>query len=148
VCGSIPRLEIGRQIWFYRLGRPDENPGAKIVNDAIEAHADLDVGLPEGPPHYLYGEREECRKVLERAGFNGSSMSYETRSVEWHLPTASYCFEAERDAGVRTAGLLARQSPERLEAIRIAIENGVKQFAREDKFVLPMAARVVVVSRA
>jgi hypothetical protein len=29
----------------------------------------------------------------------------------------AYLFEAERDAGVRTAGLLARQSPERLSAI-------------------------------
>jgi SAM-dependent methyltransferase len=109
---------------------PDQNPGAKIVNDAIEAHGDMDVGLPEGPPHYLYGEREECREVLERAGFDGSSMSYKAPSVEWHLPSAQYFFEAERDAGVRTAGLLARQSPERLDAIRVAIENGMKRYGR------------------
>jgi SAM-dependent methyltransferase len=56
-----------------------------IVSDAIEAHGELDVGLPEGPPHYLFGEREECRP-----GFDGSSMSYQTCSLEWHVPTASY----------------------------------------------------------
>ena len=105
---------------------PEKNPGAEIVNDAIEAHADLDVGLPEGPPRYLYGEREECRKVLEEARFDGNSMSYETRTVEWHLPRASYFFEAERDAGVRTAGLLARQPGERLDAIQIAIEMALR----------------------
>src|SRR5438034_8951843 len=95
-----------------------------MVNDAIEAYGDVNVGLQEGPPHYLYGEEDECRKVLERSGFDGNSMNYETRTVEWHLPTASYFFHAERDAGVRTAGLLARQSRERLDAIRIAVEKG------------------------
>jgi len=127
---------------------PEENPGARIVNDAIDAHADLDVGLPQGPPHYLYGDKDECRKVLEEAGFDGDSMNYNTRTVEWCLPSASYFFQAEREAGVRTAGLLARQSPERLDAIRIAIENDIQRYARGSEIVLPMATRVIVVSKA
>jgi SAM-dependent methyltransferase len=131
---------FGFSVW----AGPEKNPGARIVNDAIEAYADLDVGLPEGPPHYLFGQSEGCRNVLEQAGFDGDSMSYETHGVEWHLPTASYFFEAERDAGVRTAGLLARQSPERLDAIRIAIENGMRQYAKGNEFVLPMTAHIVV----
>jgi hypothetical protein len=74
-------------------------------------------------------------------------MNYETRTVEWHLPTASYFFQAERDAGVRTAGLLSRQSPERLDAIRVAIENGLQRYSSGNEIVLPMAARVVAVSK-
>ena len=74
-------------------------------------------------------------------------MSYKTRTVEWKLPDAGYLFEAERNAGVRTAGILARQSPETLEAIRSALENGIKQYARGNEFVVPMAAHVVVVSK-
>jgi SAM-dependent methyltransferase len=134
---------FGFSVW----AGPEKNPGARIVNDALEAYADLDVGLPEGPPRYLFGEREECRKALEQSGFDGTSMTYETRTVEWHLPTASYFFEAERDAGVRTAGLLARQSPERLDAIRIAVENGMQRYARGDQFVLPMTARIIAVAK-
>lgn len=141
-------LKSGGRFGFTVWAGPEENPGAKIVNDAIETHADLDVGLPEGPPHYLYGDRHECQKVLEQAGFDGNSMNYDTRTVEWRLPSTSYFFEAERDAGVRTAGLLARQSPERLDAIRVAIENGIQRYARGSEIVLPMAARVVVVSKA
>jgi hypothetical protein len=133
--------KFGFTVW----AEPEQNPGAKIVNDAIEAYANLDVGLPEGPPKYLYGEREECRQVLKRAGFDDASMSYETRTAEWHLPEAGSYFEAERNAGVRTAGILLRQSPETLEAIRVAIENGIKQYARGNEFVLPMTAHVVVV---
>jgi ubiquinone/menaquinone biosynthesis C-methylase UbiE len=148
-CAEACRvLKSGGRLGFTVWAGPEKSPGAKIVNDAIEAHADLDVGLPEGPPRYLYGEREECRKVLEETGFDGNSMSYETRTVEWHLPSASYFFEAERHAGVRTAGLLARQSPETLDAIRIVIENGMQRYARSSEFVLPMTAHVVVVSKA
>ena len=147
-CAEACRvLKRGGRFGFTVWAGPERNPAAKIVNDAIEAHANLDVGLPEGPPKYLYGEREECRQVLKRAGFDGASMSYETRTVEWHLPHAGFYFEAERNAGVRTAGILARQSPEMLEAIRVAIESGIKQYARGDKFVLPMTAHVVVVSK-
>jgi len=148
-CAEACRvLKSGGMFGFTVWAGPDENPGAKILNVAIEAHADLDVGLPEGPPHYLYGDRYECQKVLEQAGFDGNSMNYNTRTVEWRVPSASYFFEAERDAGVRTAGLLTRQSPERLDAIRLAIENGIRRYARGSEIVLPMAARVVVVSKA
>jgi hypothetical protein len=43
--------------------------------------------------------------------------------------------------------MLARQSPETLEAIRAAIENEIKQYARGKEFVVPMAAHVIVVSK-
>jgi hypothetical protein len=85
---------------------------------------------------------------LEHEGFDGQSMIFETRLVEWNVPTPRYLFEAERDAGVRTAGLLARQSSERLDAIRMAIEDGVKRYAKGNEFVIPMAAQVVVVSKS
>jgi ubiquinone/menaquinone biosynthesis C-methylase UbiE len=147
-CAEACRvLKSAGRLGFTVWAGPEKNPGAKIVNDAIEAHAELDVGLPEGPPHHLYGEREDCRKVLEQSGFDGSSMSYETRTAEWHLPTASYFFEAERDAGVRTTGLLAHQSPEKLDAIRNTIENQMQRYDRGNEFVLPMTAHVVVVSK-
>jgi ubiquinone/menaquinone biosynthesis C-methylase UbiE len=148
-CAEACRvLKPGGKFGFTVWAGPEQSRGARIVNDAIQAYADLNIRLPEGPPKYLYGEREECRQVLKRAGFDGTSMSYETRSVEWHLPDAGYLFDAERNAGVRTGGILARQSPEALEAIRIALENGIKQYARGDKFVLPMVAHVVAVSKS
>ena len=140
-------LKPGGRLGFSVWAGPDKNPGAKMVNDAIKAHGDLNVGLPEGPPHYLYGEEDECRKVLEQSGFDGNSMGYETCTVEWHLPTASYFFEAERDAGVRTAGLLARQSPEKLHAIHVSIENQMQRYATGNEFVLPMTAHVVTVAK-
>jgi hypothetical protein len=74
-------------------------------------------------------------------------MIFETRSVEWNVPTPRYLFEAERDAGVRTDGLLARQTSDRLDAIMRAIEAGVRRYAKGDRFAIPMAAHVIVASQ-
>jgi SAM-dependent methyltransferase len=138
-----PEGKFGFTIW----AEPHENPGGKIVNDAIEAHGDLNVEMPEGPSKFLYADRQECRKILERDGFDGQSMIFETRLVEWNVPTPRYLFEAERDTGVRTAGLLARQSSDKLDAIRRAIEDGVRRYAEGDGFAIPMAAHIVVASK-
>lgn len=140
-------LRPGGKFGFTIWAQPSENPGGKIVNDAIEAHADLNVEVPEGPSKFLYAKKQECRKALERNGFDGESMLFETRSVEWDVPTAQYLFEAERDAGVRTAGLLARQTSDRLDMIMRAIEAGVRRYAKGDRFAIPMAAHIVVVSK-
>jgi hypothetical protein len=43
---------------------------------------------------------------------------------------------------------LARQSPERLNAIRTAIENGVRRYAKGNEFVIPMTAHIVVASKS
>lgn len=140
-------LRSGGKLGFTIWAEPHENPGGKIVNDAIEAHADLNVEMPEGPSKFLYADKEECRKILERDGFDGESVVFETDLVEWNVPTPDYLFEAERDAGVRTAGLLARQSSDRLDAIRRAIEDGVGRYAKGDGFAIPMAAHVIVASK-
>jgi ubiquinone/menaquinone biosynthesis C-methylase UbiE len=92
-------LRSGGKFGFTIWAEPHENPGGKIVNDAIEAHADLNVEMPEGPSKFLCADKEECRKILERDGFDGESVVFETDLVEWNVPTPHYLFEAERDAG-------------------------------------------------
>jgi SAM-dependent methyltransferase len=140
-------LRPGGKFAFSIWARPQHNPGGRIVHDAIEAHADLNVDLPDGPPYDLFADKDECRKILERVGFDTASMTFETRTVEWNVPTPRFVFEAERDAGVRTAGLLARQSASRLEAIMRAMEESVKRYAKDDGFVIPMAAHIIAVAK-
>ena len=91
--------------------------------------------------------REGCQKILEEVGFDGSSLRFQSKMVEWKIPSAGYLFEAERDAGVRTAGLLARQSPARRKAISQAIEEGVRHYTQGGEFSVPMAANLVTISK-
>src|ERR1700726_2826698 len=44
-------LKSGGKFGFTVWAPPSESPYAKIIDDAIEAHADVGVDLPEGPPH-------------------------------------------------------------------------------------------------
>ena len=140
-------LKPGGKFGFTVWAAPEENPYARIIDDAIQAHADLEVDLPVGPPHYLFSGRKEFRRALEHAGFNGASMIFKLHTIEWNVPTARYPFDAERDAGVRTAGLLARQAPEKLRAIQRAIEESVRRYAKGDSFFIPKAACVVAVTK-
>jgi ubiquinone/menaquinone biosynthesis C-methylase UbiE len=140
-------LKPGGRFGFTVWASAAESPYAKIIDDAIQAHANLDVDLPAGPPHHLYSGCEEFRQALERAGFDGTSMIFKLHTIEWNVPTARYAFDAERNAGVRTAGLLARQTPEALRAIQSAIESAIRQYAKGSSFAVPKAAYIVAVSK-
>ena len=41
-------LRRGGKFGFTIRAEPHENPGGKIINDAIETHEDLNVEVPEG----------------------------------------------------------------------------------------------------
>jgi SAM-dependent methyltransferase len=147
-CAEACRvLKPGGKFGFTVWAALEENPYAKIIDDAIREHADLEVNLPAGPPHHLFSSREEFRRALARVGFDGDSMIFKLHSIYWTVPTARYPFDAERDAGVRTAGLLARQTPARLQAIQSAIEESVRRYAKGDSFAIPKAAYVIAVSK-
>ena len=70
-------------------------------------------------------------------------MTFKVHTIEWKVHSARFIFDAELKAGVRTAGLLARQTPEALRAIQLAIEEAVQPFAQGDGFAIPKAAYIV-----
>jgi ubiquinone/menaquinone biosynthesis C-methylase UbiE len=140
-------LKPGGKFGFTVWAALEENPYAKMIDDVLREHADLEVELPAGPPYHLFSGREEFRRALARAGFDGESMIFELHSICWHVPTAGYPFDAERDAGVRTAGLLARQTAARLQAIQSAIEKWVRRYAKNNSFAIPKTAYVIAVGK-
>ncbi len=147
-CAEAARvLKSGGRFGFTTWAKISENPFVKLVDNAIRAHANLDVDLPPGPPHYLFESEEEFRKALVRAGFDGASMTFKLHRIEWNVPTARFIFDAELNAGVRTAGLLARQTPEVLRKIQAAIEKAVRPYAEGNGFPIPKAAYIVSISK-
>jgi ubiquinone/menaquinone biosynthesis C-methylase UbiE len=140
-------LKSGGRFAFTTWAKVSENPFVKLVDDAIQAHANLDVGLPAGPPYYLFENDEEFRNALERAGFDGASMIFNVHTIKWEVPTPRFIFEAELKAGVRTAGLLARQTAETLRKIQLAIEQSMQQYRKGNGFAIPKAAYIVAISK-
>ena len=147
-CAEAQRVLKSAGKFAFTVWAPAaESAYAKIIDDAIQAHAKLDVDLPAGPPHHLYSGHEEFRQALERAGFDGSTMIFKLHTIEWKVPSARFVFDAERNAGVRTAGLLTRQTQGKLRAIQAAIEAAVSGYAKDDGFAIPKAAYIVAVSK-
>lgn len=140
-------LKSGGKFAFTVWAPAAESPYAKIIDDAIEAHATLDVDVPAGPPHHLYSGPEAFRKALASSGFDGDSVNFKLHTIQWEVPTARFVFDAERNAGVRTAGLLARQTPEALRAIQSAMEEAVRRYPKENGFAVPKTAYVVAVTK-
>lgn len=132
---------------FTTWAKVSENPFVQLVDDAIQAHGNVEVDLPPGPPFYLFENEAEFRNALGRAGFDGSSMTFKVHRIEWQVPTAQFVFDAERNAGVRTAGLLAQQTPDALRKIQEAIEKSVKRYAKGNGFAIPKGAYVVGASK-
>jgi SAM-dependent methyltransferase len=121
----------------------DDGPGDRIVNAAIKDHGSTDIAVPSSPNFFEYATPERCQRALERAGFEAGSMEIRTATCNWQVPTASFLFEAERDAGVRTAAVLAAQTPAALAAIQHDIENAVRRYAVDGGFSIPFAAHVI-----
>ncbi len=137
-------LRRGGRLAFTAWAAPEVCPGSRIVDAAVRAHAELDVGLVAGPPRHGPADPEDYRGGLRRAGFVPGSLRFENHTAWWRVPTTAAVFEAEYGAGVRTAALLQRQPPQRLAAIRAAIENGVEAYAAaEGGYALPMVAHLV-----
>jgi SAM-dependent methyltransferase len=122
------------------------NAVAEIVDGAVGAHA-VSVQVPEGPAFYRFADADACRHALAEAGFDVASFRMETITALWRAPTEGLLFEAELHAGVRTSAVLRAQPPERLEAIRAAMVEGVRRYADGEEFALPIVARVIGASR-
>jgi SAM-dependent methyltransferase len=118
------------------------NVAAEIVDSAVAAHA-VAIELPAGPPYYVFAEAEKARRALAHAGFEPDSVRIETVTVLWRLPTAHLLFDAHVQAGVRISAVLQAQPPDRLEAIRAAIVDGVRRYPDGDEFAMPIVARVI-----
>ena len=65
----------------------------------------------------------------------------------WASSTAAATARGAIPCGVRTAGLLARQTPARLQAIQSAIEESVRRYAKGDGFAIPKAAYVIAMGK-
>lgn len=122
---------------------PDASVGSRIMDEAIRAHADMTVGVPQGPDALALTRPDTCRALLEAAGFDGTSVVHRRVTHGWRVPTASFIFEQERDSGVRTAALLARQTPEVRAAIQRDLEAAMQAFTNPPGYLVPYSAQIV-----
>jgi SAM-dependent methyltransferase len=122
---------------------PDKSPAPKIMFDTIQAHADMNVDMPQAPDSYLFSDDELCKQVLAENGFSSTSFDFRYQLAEWIVPSAEFLFDTELKAGVRTAALLKRQSATTLEKIRKNVMEGMEQFRDGEQYRLPFCGCII-----
>jgi len=133
----LPGGRLAFTTWLAQGNAEDE-----ITEAALAAHA-IAVEGPAGPSYHVFADRDECRLALARCGFDTGSLRIDTVSALWRVPSAHFLFEAQLNAGVRTAIVLRAQPPDRLEAIRVVMADALRGYADGEEFALPIAARLI-----
>jgi SAM-dependent methyltransferase len=132
-------LRRGGRVGFTVWAKPDRALAFGILTKAVQAHGDMNVPLPQGPPFFRFSEPQECIDTLGRLGFA------QTRTVEvaqvWKLASPATLFDAFWQSTVRFGALLRAQAPDALVRIRTAVESAAKEYQHPSgEIELPMPA--------
>lgn len=131
-------LRTSGQFAFTVWCKPEVAVGFGIVLDAVQAHGQMNVPLPPGPPFFRFSDPGECLQALLKAGFTMPEVVHIPQI--WRLPSPDALFNTMQGATVRTSGMLRAQSAEALEAIGKSIREAVAAYQKGEGVELPMPA--------
>lgn len=138
-------LRPGGRIAFTVWAKPEEAAAFGIILRAIQTHGDLNAPLPAGPPFFRFSDPDECARTLRGVGFAAPALT--TVPQVWRLGSPDALLDAIQGSTVRTAALLRAQSAEALGAIRAAVHEAMKGYAKGAAFELPMPAILASAAR-
>ena len=139
-------LRPGGRVGFAVWAPPEESVGFGVILRAIEAHGNLNVPLPAGPPFFRFSDPAECGRVLRDVGFQNPE-SVKAPQL-WRLPSPDALAEAMLVGTVRTGGLLRAQSQEALPSVLAAIRDALRAYEKNGAIELPMPAIVTSAVKA
>ncbi len=131
-------LRTSGQFAFTVWCKPEVAVGFGIVLDAVQAHGQMNVPLPPGPPFFRFSDPGECLQALFKAGFTMPEVVHIPQI--WRLPSPDALFNTMQGATVRSSGMLRAQSAEALEAIGKSIREAVAAYQKGEGIELPMPA--------
>jgi len=120
-------LRPGARYAFAVWCRSDKAQLSGIAQAAIAAYADMNVPLPPAPPRDAFSDPDFARAALEDIGF--VDVRSEEIALTFHAQKPDDVWEWYDRATVRTAALLALQTPAVREQIRGAILAGAARYA-------------------
>ena len=131
-------LRPGGRYAFTVWDIPEKAVAFGIILQSIQAHGNMDVPMPSGPPFFRFGDPEESKRALTAKGF----INVQTLQVpqSWKLESGEALLATFRTAAVRTGAVLNAQTPAALKKIQNEISSRVEAFRNQDDIVLPMPA--------
>jgi len=137
--GQIARvLKPGGRVAFTVWASPADSIGHRIMLQAVTAHGNTNVGLPEGPALFRFSDERECHALFASAGLVDGRVAKVAHT--WSVPAPDGLFDAVISGGVRIATLLEAQSPEALARIRMAVREACAPYRRDGMLAIPLAS--------
>lgn len=115
-----------------------------IVMGAVDAHGNLDVPLPEGPPIFGPADDGGWEHILDDAGFAGTHVEEITADVL--IESAERVLDVV-DTTVRTRALIEAQTPNARTLIHDSIVESAREFERDGMARIPTTAVLVSAKR-
>lgn len=131
-------LMPGGRVAFTVWNTPEKAVGFGAIYGAVRTHGSLDVGLPAGPNFFLFSDPEQCRRVLNEAGFHAPLVS-EINQV-WRVSAPEEVFDIILRGSVRAAATLRAQSPEARATIRSTMRDAISAYRNGPWYEVPMPA--------
>jgi len=103
---------------------------------AVQAHGTMNIGLPQGPPFFLFSDPVESTKRLTEAGFIAIRIS--TQPQVWRLASLDEAIEAVLQGSVRAAATLKAQPSEAQPKIRATIAELLSPYQHGHRYEVPM----------
>ena len=125
-------LRNGGRYAFSVWTTPESHQFFALVLSTIQAHGDMDVPLPQAPPIFRFSDSDECRTVLESAGFIETEVT-EIRPI-WRVTSGQQVLDMIYRATVRTAALLELQTPDAVQKIHNDILEGAEEYKSGDTY--------------
>lgn len=116
-----------------------------LVTEVMQAHANMDVGLPPAPPMFRFSDPAECRSVMETAGFQNVVVS--ELPLLWRVRSADAVLEFLKKSAVRLGMVLDRQSPAIRDRIYAEVLDRAERFRRNDVYEVSWPAVIAVAQK-
>jgi ubiquinone/menaquinone biosynthesis C-methylase UbiE len=129
-------LKPGGRVAYSVWDRPTEAVAFGLVVDAVKAHGNPAVPLPQGPAFFRFADLEEGRRSLAQAGF--SQAHSEVFPQYWRFSEPDTVFQTLLKGTVRTGALLRAQEPEALARIQEALRSELAKYRVGQEYLLPM----------
>lgn len=138
-------LKRGGRFAFTVYDMPERAVGVGAIYRAVQAHGTLDVGLPKGPPFFLFSDPAESAARLVAVGF--TSISSASHPQVWRLASLDEAIEAVLRGSVRAAATLRAQSVDALPRIRAMIGEILSPYRRGERYEVPMPTVITAATK-
>ena len=139
-------LKTGGRFAFAVYDLPERAVGVGAIYRAIQAHGTLNVGLPQGPPFFLFSDPAESEVRLSAAGF--TVIRSTTQPQIWRLSSIDEAIEAVLQGSVRAAAILRAQSSAAQPKIRATLAELLSPYRRGNTYDVPMPMVITSAAKA